>query len=1022
MEHVFICYSRKDQNVALQLKEILANAGKNVWIDVKDLPASSIWRSEIQYAIRESIAFVYLVSSNSLESEYCQKEFEFACELNKRIFPILLPEISDKDIPEIVSLRQWLTWGGHENNTLDINKLIRDIETDYEWVKFITELGVNEARWKKQPDNSRLLSGKKLQEAEQQLVNAGSKKNPQPTDIQREFVKVSRKVEQSRKKTITGIAIGVSIILCLLCMIAVTGGTVAYFQSNAKATAQIQAGEQGNIALARQLAAQSQLISLNASNDTVLSGLLAIESLKRYPSLEGDLAIKRVLNILGRPTASLELSKEITCMAFSKDKKLLVTGNSEGLVQVWDIANRQEIAQILHESKITNVAFSTDMKSIISSDLDDIVYVWDIESTEAVNIIHLDGSLSRFIASPDGKSIANMILLDTGKWVISIQDISNSFEEFRIPTDTDNPITPLAFNSSGDLLAIYDVNKNNEAIVFIWDVNLKKEIAKFVSNTSGNWVNTVEFSNNGFWVASGDREGNIHVWDVNTGNEIFHANIGLPVSTIIFSPDDKFLAAANYCWKIEVCNTSISVWDINTGQETVSMQEPGGINGLDISLDGKYLASAGGDGTARVWDLIKKQEIGRMLHGGEVKDIVFALDDKSITSVDINGEIIIWNMETGQAGEYELQENGIRAASLTSNGDKLITINFDNIVRVRDARTGEEIYNLKLEAESSRISFSPDGNLIPLSNEIVEKMDGGYATVFLDDNLMAFATTDGNFRVLEYPSGNEKLQVKFGEGVFPNVLREIVPNPKEELVALGFGYYIKILNTVTGQEVCQLSSENVVTDLTFSSNGELIASGELYIGSNPCPKCFARVWDVKSCKEIASFAHNGRVVSVDFSPNGKWLLTASQDGTARIWDISIGQEVSRMTYDRLKDYNSVESIAFNSDGSLVISGSLNGDVRVWEPATGHEIARTLLEIDQPSQGLVYVGFNGDGKTALAVSGSGTIRSWIWKSQNLTEELCSRLTRNMSLDEWNYYFGDEPYQATCSELPIPTENQ
>ena len=106
MEHVFICYSRKDQTLALKTKEMLEGAGKEVWIDLEDLPASSRWRNEIQESITESIAFIYLVSKNSISSEYCQREYSFACQLNKRIFPVLLPETVYRDIPESISIYQ----------------------------------------------------------------------------------------------------------------------------------------------------------------------------------------------------------------------------------------------------------------------------------------------------------------------------------------------------------------------------------------------------------------------------------------------------------------------------------------------------------------------------------------------------------------------------------------------------------------------------------------------------------------------------------------------------------------------------------------------------------------------------------------------------------------------------------------------------------------------------------------------------------------------------------------------------
>lgn len=1030
MEHVFICYSRKDRNLALQLKGVLEKAGQNVWIDIEDLPASSIWRAEIQTAITESIAFVFLVSSNSLESEYCQKEIDFASQLNKRIFPILLSGITDKDVPEIISSSQWLTWDSLGENLSNLNKLVRDIETDYEWLKFITELGIRTSRWEK--DNSRVLLGKELRETEQKLASAGSLKDPQPTDLQRKFISASRKVEQRRKKTTTSVIIGVSVALCLLCALSITGGGIAYFQSKAKATAQIQAGEQSNIALARQLAAQSEITTFNASDDTTLSGLLAIESLKRYPSLEGDLAIKRVLDILGSPTVSMELNKEITCMAFSSDKKWLATGNSEGLVQVWDIAKGQEIARMLSDGKVTNIAVSSDKKLVILSGLNNSVDVWDIENGNIVNNIYLEGSLDSFIASPDGETIAAMTLLDNGDWVIVIQDISTGFEKFRILTDTGNPITPLAFDTSGNLLAIYDVNKNNEAIVFIWDINLKKEIAKFVSNTSGNWVNTVQFSNNGLLVSSGDRQGSVHVWNIKTGEELFQATMGLPVLNLSFSLNDEYLIGANFCWREGVCDTSISIWEINSGQEIANIQEPGGIYDLDISPNGKYFASAGGDKTARIWDIKNGQEMGRMLYNSYVTTVAFSSDGNSLTSVDGSGNLTVWNLETSQGGAYELHEGYLRSVNVSPDGNTLISVNYDNVVTAISVATGQEISKVNFDTQIYEIKFSPNKEWVALpsafqdgiihiwnfttgdevTNMVHQGGVGGIA--FNPDGQSLISVGGGGFHIWELPSGKEKLYKEFETTGFPDTLGEVVFSPDGNLVAVTLGYSIRILNANTGEEIAKLSS-GLATDPTFNLEGNLVASGELYIGSRPCPECFAKVWDVTTGKEIANLSHNGRVVQVQFSPNGKWLLTASQDGIARMWDFSTGQEVSRMTHN-----NQVEAISFSRDGSLVISGSLDGDVRIWESSTGREIARTTLITDNQGEKIMYVNFNNDNQTALSISESGTIKSWVWQSVNLVSELCARLPRNMTQDEWNDYLGSLPYEPTCPNLLIPSQ--
>ena len=76
MSQVFIAYSRTNRDLALLLKNSLEDAGKGVWIDLEDLPTASVWRLEIQEAIEGCIAFIYLLSPESISSKYCQNEFK----------------------------------------------------------------------------------------------------------------------------------------------------------------------------------------------------------------------------------------------------------------------------------------------------------------------------------------------------------------------------------------------------------------------------------------------------------------------------------------------------------------------------------------------------------------------------------------------------------------------------------------------------------------------------------------------------------------------------------------------------------------------------------------------------------------------------------------------------------------------------------------------------------------------------------------------------------------------------------
>ena len=89
MPQVFISYSRKDLSFVEHLAEDLKAFGLEVWYDLSGLDGGTRWGREIQAAIQRSQIFVVVLSPNSIDSEWVEKEFMYANSLKRKIIPLL---------------------------------------------------------------------------------------------------------------------------------------------------------------------------------------------------------------------------------------------------------------------------------------------------------------------------------------------------------------------------------------------------------------------------------------------------------------------------------------------------------------------------------------------------------------------------------------------------------------------------------------------------------------------------------------------------------------------------------------------------------------------------------------------------------------------------------------------------------------------------------------------------------------------------------------------------------------------
>jgi RNA polymerase sigma factor (sigma-70 family) len=492
-------------------------------------------------------------------------------------------------------------------------------------------------------------------------------------------------------------------------------------------------------------------------------------------------------------------------------------------------------------------------------------------------------------------------------------------------------------------------------------------------------LSSLVFSPDSKVLASAGNFGDIRLWDAATGKELRTISAyNEPISGVVFSPDGKLLLSACY-WE-----PTIRVWESATGKECHRLRgDPKGIRALAVSRDGKVLASAGCDNSIRLWSMAGWKELRRLTgHEETIASLAFAPDGKSLISGGEDRTIRIWDTEKGrELRRLSLGSRVLFAIAQSPDGKILASVHRnDGIVGLWDVAGGKLLRELRAPKVRD-VAFSPDGNTVAtagleqilrlwdvVTGEELRRADGftcsGKVAYAPNGKILACSTAAnaGEIRLRDPATAEEVLDLP-GHRSTPHFVsfsddgKTLRISDSEDVI----GFW----NVATGKPSSPLQSpprilhpSNVLTPTYLSRDGKCAAAigGDNHI----------LLWHPATSRIIHDIAEPpAKWKRLAFSPTAAMLAATHQDGTVRLWDTTNGRQIGQFGDEKAANKSDFDFPTFSGDGKTLVGVDRHdGTIRLWDVKTKQE-ARRLKAIHPHILSLVL---SADGSMLVSLSG------------------------------------------------------
>ena len=679
--------------------------------------------------------------------------------------------------------------------------------------------------------------------------------------------------------------------------------TLAFGSAAALASlAEHNARQQQTIALADQLANESQADATLAPNIAALAGM---EAWRTNPTTQNRYDLLK--STLLPETTTVIRGDDMDAAAFSTDSDIMAIADQHG-TSLWNTATDRQISALPDSKDPYAVAVSGDGKLAAFGEDGEIV-LWNTESNK------------EFLSVND--------YVYPGYYGDNQNDNNDDFYDYFGTTG------PLALSENGELLAVGDDDG-----VGVWNMAYHRKLGEIA--TYGD-VQALAFSPNGEFLAVGDDNYGVAIYNTTNGKQVgkiaAQQDSLFGVDTLAFSPDGDELAIGE--------SDVMDLWNVKDYKEISSLRNSSYINSLDFSPDGSIIAVTG-DTDTLLLSAVSAQVVGSLGDPGGPTVASFSSNGRYVYVVDDVGTLQQWS--TAPYDPISTTTVSRKNTLLTYDVAEKLGIFSNGKAGVTAQVVGSTGPVTKLADPNDTVaSFSPDGRSVAVGDgaggiRIWNPYNGALLETLPAppiDVPGAKSASSGQRQVTELTYGHQsdELAACYEDGAIvvwnTDTRRAIASRPGKagsidgsgcplalspdgKVLAIGNAFSAgntssTILWSVTTDRPIARLSQNNTANLVFSPDSEQVIIGTAQgIG----------IFSAKTGKPEVELEQHGGINSFALSPDGTILAAQDDDGTM-LWDLATQQRLLQLPPQASGQQS------FTADGRSLVTVS-NGEIQTWD--------------------------------------------------------------------------------------------